>query len=64
MKILILFYQQLKAQQFSDSFKGFTFIVMKKYNNELEDIFLFDAGNNLKNLSSNKTNINSTTICL
>ena len=34
----------------------------KKYNNELENIFLYDAGNNLKNLSSNKTDINSTTI--
>tara|TARA_B100000963_G_scaffold64838_1_gene52945 strand:- start:9530 stop:10642 length:1113 start_codon:yes stop_codon:yes gene_type:complete len=56
------FLPTVKAQQFSDSFKGFTFIVGKKYNNELENIFLFDAGNNLKNLSSNKTDINSTTI--
>ena len=56
------FLPTVKAQQFSDSFKGFTFIVGKKYNNELEDIFLFDACNNLKNLSSNKTDINSTTI--
>ena len=56
------FLPTVKAQQFSDSFKGFTFIVGKKYNNELENIFLYDAGNNLKNLSSNKTDINSTTI--
>ena len=56
------FLPTIRIQQFSDSFKGFTFIVGKKYNNELENIFLYDAGNNLKNLSSNKSDINSTTI--
>ena len=40
-------------QQFSDSFKGLTFIVDEKINNEIKNIFLHDNGNNLKNLSSN-----------
>ena len=31
----------IKTQQFSDTFKGFTFLV-EKINNEVENIFLFD----------------------
>ena len=42
----------IKTQQFSDSFKGFTFFVEKKINNEIEGIFLNDKTNNLKNFSS------------
>ena len=34
------FLPTIKSQQFSDSFKGFTFIVEKKINNEIENIFL------------------------
>ncbi len=56
------FVPTVRTQQFSDSFKGFTFIVEKKINNELKNIFLHDKGNNLKNLSSNTSKINSTTI--
>ena len=56
------FVPTVRTQQFSDSFKGFTFIVEKKINNELKNIFLHDKGNNLKNLSSNTTKISSTTI--
>ena len=51
----------VRTQQFSDSFKGFTFIV-EKINNELKNIFLHDKGNNIKNLSSNTSKIESTTI--
>ena len=56
------FVPTIRTQQFSDSFKGFTFIVEKKINNELKNIFLHDKGNNLKNLSSNTSKITSTTI--
>ena len=56
------FLPTVKSQQFSDSFKGFTFIVEKKFKNEVENIFLHDTGNNLKNLSSNVSNTNSTTV--
>ena len=56
------FLPTIKKQQFSDSFKGFTFIVEKKFNNELQNIFLHDKGNNLKNLSSNISETSSTTI--
>ena len=60
MKILILL-PTVRSQQFSDSFKGFTFIV-EKINNELKNIFLFDKGNNLKNLSSNQSSTSSAAI--
>ncbi len=56
------FVPTVRTQQFSDSFKGFTFIVEKKIKNELKNIFLHDKGNNIKNLSSNTTKIESTTI--
>ena len=56
------FLPTVKSQQFSDSFKGFTFIVEKKFNNEINNIFLHDKGNNLKNLSSNISKITNTTI--
>ncbi len=56
------FVPTVRTQQFSDSFKGFTFIVEKQINNELKNIFLHDKGNNLKNLSSNTSKIDSTTI--
>ncbi len=56
------FVPTVRTQQFSDSFEGFTFIVEKKLNNELQNIFLHDKGNNLKNFSSNTSKIKSTTI--
>ena len=56
------FLPTVRSQQFSDSFKGFTFIVEKKINNELKNIFLFDKGNNLKNLSSNQSSTSSAAI--
>ena len=56
------FIPTVRAQQFSDSFKSFTFIVEKKINNEVENIFLHDEGNNLKNLSSNISDTASTTV--
>ena len=52
----------VKTQQFSDSFKGFTFFVEKKINNEIEKKFIHDTGNNLKKLSSNISENNSTSV--
>ena len=56
------FLPTIRSKQFSDSFKGFTFIVDSKVNNEVENIFLHDTGANLKNFSSNASKISSTTI--
>jgi lipopolysaccharide export system permease protein len=56
------FLPTIKNQSFSDSFKGFTFIVEQKRGNEIKNIFLNDKGNNLKNLSSNSSGTKSTTI--
>ena len=59
------FLPTIKTKQFTDSFKGFTFKVDKKINNEIEGIFLHDTGSNLRNLSSNTSNVTSTSItCL
>ena len=56
------FLPTIKIQQFSDSFKGFTFIVDNKIDNEIKNIFLHDTGNNLKKFSSNTSNVLSTSI--
>ena len=56
------FLPTMRSQQFSDSFKGFTFIVDKKIENEVDNIFIHDTGNNLTNFSSNIKDISSTTI--
>ena len=46
------FMPTIKTQQFNDLYSGFTFIVEKKNNNEIQNIFLHDKENNLKNFSS------------
>ena len=56
------FLPTIRTQQFSDSFKGFTFIVEKKKDNKMQNIFLHDKGSNLRNLSSNISETNETTI--
>ena len=56
------FLPTIRSKQFSDSFKGLTFFVEKKIGNEIKNIFLNDTENNLKNLSSNRNIIESTTI--
>ena len=56
------FLPTIRSQQFSDSFKGFTFIVDDKINNEVNNIFIHDTNNNFKNFSSNIENVSSTTI--
>ena len=47
------FLPTIKSQKFNDSFKGFTFFVEQKKENQIANIFIHDAGNNLKNLSPN-----------
>ena len=56
------FLPTIKTQQFSDSFEGLTLLVEKKINNEIQNIFLHDEGKNLKNLSSNLSETQETTI--
>ena len=52
----------IRTQQFSDSFKGFTFIVEKKLKNKIENVFIHDKSNTLKNLTSGGEGGSSTTI--
>ena len=56
------FLPTVKTQRFSDSFKGFTFFVEKKINNQIHNIFIHDEGNNLKNLSSDVNDLANNTI--
>ncbi len=56
------FLPTVKTQQFSDSFKGFTFFVEKKIDNQIQNIFIHDTGNNLKNLSPNVSQTSDNTI--
>jgi len=56
------FLPTIRIQQFSDSFEGFTFFVEKKKNNKIENVFIHDKSNVLKNLTSDQSDKNSTTI--
>ena len=57
------FLPTIRSQQFTDSFKGFTFIVEKKIGNEIQNIFLHDKLRSLKNLSTNiSSNVDTTII--
>ena len=56
------FLPTVKSQQFTDNFKGLTIIIDKKKDNEIENVFLHDTSNNLKNLTSNSENTVSTTV--
>ena len=56
------FLPTIRVQQFSDSFEGFTFIVEKKIKDNIENVFIHDNSNTLKNLTSNKESDTSTTI--
>ena len=51
-----------RIQQFSDSFKGLTFIVDDKFENEITNIFLHDSSNILQNISASKETDTSSTI--
>ena len=56
------FLPTIRIQQFSDSFEGFTFIVEKKIKNNIENVFIHDNSNTLKNLTSEEQENSSTTI--
>ena len=56
------FLPTIRSNQFSDSFKGFTYIVEEKFNNEIKNVFLHDKGNNLKNLTSSREDIGDVTV--
>ena len=56
------FLPTIRSQQFNDSFKGFTFFVEKKSDSKLENIFIYDTGNNLKKFSSNTSKNKKTSI--
>jgi len=56
------FLPTIRIQQFSDSFTGFTFFVENKKDNFIKNVFIHDNLNLLKNLTSNQTNNNSTTV--
>ena len=56
------FLPTIRIQQFSDSFEGFTFFVEKKKNNKIENVFIHDESNVLKNITSDQSNKSSTTI--
>ena len=56
------FLPTIRIQQFSDSFKGFTFLVEEKKNNEIKNIFIFDKSNVLKSLTTDRSNNATTTI--
>ena len=56
------FLPTIRIQQFSDSFEGFTFLVEDKKNNEIKNVFIYDEYNVLKNLTSDQSEKNSTTI--
>ena len=56
------FLPTVRVQQFSDSFEGFTFIVEKRVNNNIEKVFIHDRSNTLKNLTPNQNTNSSTTI--
>ncbi len=56
------FLPTIRIQGFNDSFRGFTFFVEKKVDNEIKNVFIYDASNTLKNLKANRTESSSTTI--
>ena len=56
------FIPTIRVQQFSDSFKGFTFLVEEKFQNQIKKIFIYDEANVLKNLTDTKSSSSSTTI--
>ena len=56
------FLPTIRSQKFLDSFKGLTYFVEKKFNNEIKNIFFYDTGNNLKKFASDASDLGNTTI--
>lgn len=55
------FLPTIRVQQFSDSFQGFTFLVEKKFKNEIKKVFIHDTSNTIKNLTSQISQDSSST---
>ena len=56
------FLPTIRIQQFSDSFKGFTFLVEQKIDNKIKNVFIYDSSNTLKNLTTKTEDKKSTII--
>ena len=56
------FLPTVRVQEFSDSYSGLTFIVDKRFENQVKNIFLQDNLNILKNISSSNIDNSSNTI--
>jgi len=56
------FLPTIRVSQFSDSFKGFTFLVENKFKNQIKNIFMHDSSNILKGLTAKSKDTQSTTI--
>ena len=56
------FLPTIRIAQFSDSFKGFTFLVEDKFKNQIKNVFMHDSSNILKGLSTKTQDTQSTTI--
>ena len=60
--ILILFYQQLRLSNLVTPFLDLHFLLKKKINNQIKNIFIHDTGNNLKNLSPDSNTTSNNTV--
>ena len=56
------FLPTIRVSQFSDSFKGFTFLVENKFKNQIKNVFMHDSSNILKGLTAKSQGTQSTTI--
>ena len=56
------FLPTIRVSQFSDSFKGFTFLVENKFKNQIKNVFMHDSSNILKGLTAKSQDTQSTTI--
>ena len=56
------FLPTVRVQQFNDSFKGFTFLIEKRVDNEIKNVFLHDSSNIFNNLTADQSENDSVSI--
>tara|TARA_B100000963_G_C22617419_1_gene668072 strand:- start:371 stop:1507 length:1137 start_codon:yes stop_codon:yes gene_type:complete len=56
------FLPTVRVQQFNDSFKGFTFLIEKRVDNEIKNVFLHDSSNIFNNLTTDQSENDSVSI--
>ncbi len=56
------FLPTVRVQQFNDSFKGFTFLIEKRVDDEIKNVFLHDSSNIFNNLTSDQSENDSVSI--